>query len=352
MYGLICIQQTFSRASRDESHSSPSRVWQPQSWIVEDKANSTDMESTIRSLELIRLRLILNELFNPIDDGRNRLIELFSPNKKNYEIEEDLKLVRNSTNGDIFEMNLKGKRINEKGLVVFCLDNSERFMNGTWKGLCDYALDHTVESVVANMTFFDAFYIIEEGEEDNSEAVNQQLSRKLLPAVPTPTPAPAGRRLKGQDNSPNACPFNNNLPGQSTKPGHATQAPCDAIGRRLEESTTTQWCNNTFLDTDNNRTGSWDFFPNATSDKADPNNRPGLPTPSEPPSSFPSLLPSVTVPPSSSTLPSTAPTVTKYPSSTPSSSTAPSASPTSGKGKGKGKDQRIKDGFGKRRVRS
>ena len=374
MYGLICIQQTFSRASRDESHSSPSRVWQPQSWIIDTKANSTDMESTIRSLELIRLRLILNELFNPIDDGRNRLIELFSPNKKNYEIEEDLKLVRNSTNGDIFEMNLKGKRINEKGLLVFCLDNSERFMNGTWEGLCDYELDHTVESVVANMTFFDAFYIIEEGEDDNSETVNQQLSRKLLPAVQTPTPA--RRRLESESNIPSSvCPYKP-LPAQATQSGGAFYKCSNTpVGRRLEESTAhyhvhTQWCNNTFLDTDNNRTASWNFFPNATSDKADPNNRPGLPTPSEPPSSFPSLLPSpspsirptisliptlrptATVPPSSSTLPSTAPTVTKYPSSTPSSSTAPSASPTSGKGKGKGKDQPMKHGFGKRRVRS
>ena len=340
-YGPQCIYQVFSRASRDESYSSPSRVWQPLSWIVEDKANSTGMESTIRSLEFIPLRLVFNELLNPIDDGRNRFIELFSPNKKNYAIKEDIYLVRNSADGDIFEMNLRGKEINGNNQMVFCLDNSERFNTGTWSDKCDYKLDHTVESVVMNMTMLDRFELV--------RVTNKEEE------------APE-RRLKIGDYS-----TTDSTGGEDQKPGLLElfyDSSTNSNRRRIQEFTQ---CPDP---------EAWDitltFNPLGTSDDADPNDGPLLPPPTKAPSSFPSLLPSpspsirptisliptlrptVTVPPSSSTLPSTAPTVTKYPSSTPSLSTAPSASPTSGKGKrkGKGKDQPMKHGFGKRRVRS
>ena len=319
-YGPQCIYQVFSRASRDESYSSPSRVWQPLSWIVEDKANSTGMESTIRSLEFIPLRLVFNELLNPIDDGRNRFIELFSPNKKNYEIKEDIYLVRNSANGDIFEMNLRGKEINGNNQMVFCLDNSERFNTGTWSDKCDYKLDHTVESVVMNMTMLDRFELVRV---TNKE---EETPERRLGSSPFASTGPE-----------------KNITGH-TSVFYNTSDSSDR--RRIQEFTQ---CPDP---------EAWNitltFNPEGTSDDADPNDGPLLPPPTKAPSSFPTLRPTVTVPPSSSTLPSTAPTVTEYPSSTPSLSTAPSASPTSGKGKrkGKGKDQPMKHGFGKRRVRS
>ena len=297
-YGPQCnIQQTFSRASRDESYSSPSRVWQPQSWIVEDKANSTDMESTIRSLEFMPLRLVFNELLNPIDDGRNRFIELFSPNKKNYAIKEDIYLVRNSADGDIFEMNLRGKEINGNNQMVFCLDNSERFNTGTWSDKCDYKLDNTVESVVMNMTMLDRFEL-------------------LVPVTKKEEEAPERRLQSTTGYSPVDSVGNEN-----EKTGHLFyNYYMSSDGRRIQEFTQCP---------DPEAWGiTLTFNPLGTSEDADPNDGPLLPLPTKAPSSFPTKLPSQSpsILPSKSVEPSLGPSITPSTSFNPSD--IPSHSPT------------------------
>ena len=291
-YGPQCIYQVFSRASRDESYSSPSRVWQPLSWIVEDKANSTGMESTIRSLEFIPLRLVFYELLNPIDDGRNRFIELFSPNKKNYAIEEDIYLVRNSANGDVFEMNLRGKEINGNNQMVFCLDNSERFNTGTWSDKCDYKLDHTVESVVMNMTMLDRFELVPVTNKEEESPERRLQSTKRYPPVDS----------VGNENNITGHLFYNYSESSER--------------RRIQEFTQ---CPDTEV---------WDipltFNPLGTSDDADPNDGPLLPPPTKAPSSFPTKLPSQ----SPSSLPSKSVEPSLGPSITPSTSINPSDIPS------------------------
>ena len=151
-YGMTNVTQEFSRCARDKSYSLPSSVWQPQAWTIIAGGIAKFEDMDIRMWEENPVYLIFNELFNPIDDESNRFIELFSPNKRNYTITTDMKVVRKSSDGSsLIETSLKNKRINERGLIVFCKDSSNSFRNGHLKGRCEYPLDNQLESIVVNI---------------------------------------------------------------------------------------------------------------------------------------------------------------------------------------------------------
>ena len=243
------MNQTFSRSTRDKSYSSPSGVWQPQGWTVvpEGVANVADMG--IRKWKETPLHLIFSELLYPIDSEHNRFIELFSANKRNYEIKENVILVRTPTDGGPqFTLNLNGKRINGKGMLVLCMDNSDRFKEGgIWAGKCDYPLDHKIESVVVNMMMTDRFEL----RRDESAFV---FGRSLQSTSPTPTP----------------CPYNDataNGQPNSGKKGRLYDTQCSKThpqGRRRLNT-----CDTALFNPPNTYTLT--FVPNASSDDADPN---------------------------------------------------------------------------------
>ena len=72
----------------------------------------------------IPLILSLSEFCDPVDDKNKRFIELYSPNKKDYKIDDDLILMKwDGTNPNpsyVFQP-LKGAEINEDGFLVLCI---------------------------------------------------------------------------------------------------------------------------------------------------------------------------------------------------------------------------------------
>lgn len=99
--------------------------FRPSSWQVnpheKDLALVTDMDP--REWVEIPLKLIFTEFCDPSDDPNNRFIELYSPNKRDYVIRENLVLLKFEgtlyTPSADFE-SLRGKRINEDGFLVLC----------------------------------------------------------------------------------------------------------------------------------------------------------------------------------------------------------------------------------------
>jgi hypothetical protein len=120
------------RAIRSPSAKKPSKVWNPDDWWIvpgnngDDVLSVTDMDP--REWNEFPLILIITELADPLDNKLNRFIELYSPNKSNYEIVEDLILVRyEDATGiprSIPYINLKGMVINQDGFLVLCVEGS------------------------------------------------------------------------------------------------------------------------------------------------------------------------------------------------------------------------------------
>jgi hypothetical protein len=120
------------KAIRDPSAKLPSKVWNPNDWWIvpgsagEDVLSVTDMDP--REWNEFPLVILITELADPLDNKLNRFIELYSPNKSNYEIVDDLVLVRyEDTTGiprSIPYINLKGQVINEMGFLVLCVQGS------------------------------------------------------------------------------------------------------------------------------------------------------------------------------------------------------------------------------------
>jgi hypothetical protein len=89
---------SFSRAARDKSSSLASSAWQPEAWI-DDKGQTFSKDAsfsneivkemfTIRGWAETPLSFYISELCDPIDGKENRFIELYSPNKRDYIMNE------------------------------------------------------------------------------------------------------------------------------------------------------------------------------------------------------------------------------------------------------------------------
>jgi hypothetical protein len=141
LFGPSGVSLPDNRFARDKSYPQASSVWQPEAWIgeVTDACLSKDYMDelfVVREWAEVPLRLKISELSNPSDDINNRFVELYSPNKRDYIIDEDLMLIRYDSGN-----NGTGKKINERGFIVLCKDTSQRFNTaGEWAGKCDYPL--------------------------------------------------------------------------------------------------------------------------------------------------------------------------------------------------------------------
>merc|ERR1711915_74139 len=71
------------------------------------------------------LKLFFTELADPYDDDSRRFIELYSPNRRNYIIRENLYIFRHgaTSNNVIGWLHLKGIRIDGNGFAVLCVTN-------------------------------------------------------------------------------------------------------------------------------------------------------------------------------------------------------------------------------------
>jgi len=72
-----------------------------------------------RSWTLIPTDMYFTEFCDPNEEPNKRFIELYSPNKRDYVIMDNLFIVK-YVNGDATQVSLKGNRINENGYLVLC----------------------------------------------------------------------------------------------------------------------------------------------------------------------------------------------------------------------------------------
>ncbi len=78
-----------------------------------------------RTWKEVPLVLFFTEFCDPSDDENKRMIELFSPNKRNYKIKDDLIVMKwegKNTIPSYSFNNLKGHVVNHKGYLVICID--------------------------------------------------------------------------------------------------------------------------------------------------------------------------------------------------------------------------------------
>jgi len=67
--------------------------------------------------------LFISEICDPVDDPNKRFIELYSPNKRNYVIDEEMMIVKwsgSSPNPSYYFQPLMGQEIDENGFLVVC----------------------------------------------------------------------------------------------------------------------------------------------------------------------------------------------------------------------------------------
>ena len=107
----------------------------PKVWHI-----SCDSDCDPRTWEPFTLKLVFSEFCDPIDSKSKRFIELYSLNRKDYEIKEEL-IIMKWTGASPFPssytyQSLKGKYINEHGFLVMCADSFSWFTYGDNK--CDF----------------------------------------------------------------------------------------------------------------------------------------------------------------------------------------------------------------------
>lgn len=105
----------------------------PKVWHI-----TCDTDCDPREWGPFTLKLIFSEFCDPIDSKLKRFIELYSSNRKNYEIKEELIVMKwtgaNPIASYIYQP-LKGQYINEDGFLVMCADSNSWFTYG--KNKCD-----------------------------------------------------------------------------------------------------------------------------------------------------------------------------------------------------------------------
>jgi hypothetical protein len=123
---------TNGKAERINSTQSkqPKKVWVKSDWVIKSEANVEDCHPRDWS---VPTQIMITELTDPSGEPENRYIELYSPNKKSYEILENYWVVLKGTPD--YSYPLKGKRIGSDGYLLLC--RSRTF----WTELqCDHQL--------------------------------------------------------------------------------------------------------------------------------------------------------------------------------------------------------------------
>jgi hypothetical protein len=99
-----------------------SNIWEVFPGTGTETATTSDMDP--RDWKEIPMILIFTELADPVNNKSNRFIELYSPNKRNYMIKEELIVMKFHDNypyPSSVHTSLKGLMINENGFLVLCL---------------------------------------------------------------------------------------------------------------------------------------------------------------------------------------------------------------------------------------
>ena len=118
------------RAYRDIGAQTSSHYFIPYFWHIIPGNNigslnavTTDMDP--REWKANELKLFFTELADPFDDDARRFIELYSPNRRNYIIRENLYIFRHdATSSNVIGwLHLRGVRIDGNGFAVLCVTN-------------------------------------------------------------------------------------------------------------------------------------------------------------------------------------------------------------------------------------
>ncbi len=101
----------------------------PETWEVVCPSvgvpSTPDETCDPRRWNAVPLILYFTEFCDPKDEGTKRFIELYSPNKRNFKIEEDLIVMKwegSSTTPSFTFQSLKGLTVNEHGFLVLCIN--------------------------------------------------------------------------------------------------------------------------------------------------------------------------------------------------------------------------------------
>jgi hypothetical protein len=126
---------TNGKAERINTTSSrqPKKVWAKSDWIVKIGSNVGDCHPRAWSVAPEAVQIMITELTDPNGEPENRYIELYSPNKQNYEILENYWVVLKGTPD--YSYPLKGTRIGSDGFLLLC--RSRNFWSETQ---CDHEL--------------------------------------------------------------------------------------------------------------------------------------------------------------------------------------------------------------------
>jgi hypothetical protein len=139
--GMLPTSVLFSdgRAVRSKSSKRGLPTFDPAYWYTipgegQDESTTYDMDPRVWQ-SYSHLQLFFTEFADPVDDKSKRFIELYSPSRKNFTIDEDVMIVKFDASGPHDYMSLKGITINQNGFLVLCIDY--------WSELCTDVLPHS-----------------------------------------------------------------------------------------------------------------------------------------------------------------------------------------------------------------
>ncbi len=142
---LYGTQSSFrdGRVVRNHDVVRPVGYFDPSMWKTNppDKENALVTDVDPRDWVDIPLELFFTELCDPSAGYRGRFIELYSPNKRNFVIRENIIVIKYEVGSmePVSYETLRGKKINNDGFLVLCTSYFE------WEDKCDYVLgDHSV----------------------------------------------------------------------------------------------------------------------------------------------------------------------------------------------------------------
>lgn len=100
-------------------------TFDPNVWDIVCEAPTVVVTCDPRVWKEVPLVIAFSEFCDPSDGKEKRFIELYSPNKRNYKIEDDLiimKWVGANPNPEYVYQSLKGQTIDENGFLVVCIN--------------------------------------------------------------------------------------------------------------------------------------------------------------------------------------------------------------------------------------
>ena len=181
-------EYTDCRVLRKMSYAYGSSTFKPNFWesMCPSIPKIPEETSDPRVWKEVPLVLILSELTDPIDTSK-RFIEFYSPNKRNYKITEDLRVLhyKDSTgNPDSLSLSLNELEIDENGFLVVCSHNSYDECNHIDQTafIQSYQADSrfTISSCAPSCRATDTF-----GSIDNDNAFTKRRTYRLPPYSPT-----------------------------------------------------------------------------------------------------------------------------------------------------------------------